>query len=103
MYENYWYWDGSEWYYYQQGGMKAKGWVLLADGWYYLDPEQGKLTGTWLQQGDDWYYLNPDGSMATGWLLSQGSWYYLDPRDGRMVKDQVVGEYYIGQNGIWAP
>ena len=32
MYENYWYWDGSEWYYYQQGGMKAKGWVLLADG-----------------------------------------------------------------------
>ena len=62
-------------------------------------PEASRNT----QQGDDWYYLNPDGSMATGWLLSQGSWYYLDPRDGRMVKDQVVGEYYIGQNGIWAP
>ena len=34
---------GSEWYYYQQGGMKAKGWVLLADGWYYLDPESGVM------------------------------------------------------------
>ena len=41
--------------------------------------------------------------MATGWLLSQGNWYYLDPRNGQMVKDQVVDQYYINQDGIWIP
>lgn len=98
-----WQWKNDREYYLTSNGDMVTGWFQYNRIWYYLDPEQGKLTGTWLQQGDDWYYLNPDGSMATGWLLSQGSWYYLDPRDGRMVKDQVVGEYYIGQNGIWAP
>ena len=99
MYENYWYWDGSEWYYYQQGGMKAKGWVLLADGWYYLDPESGVMArgvqtiggqeyrfnasghmyeNQWVQEDGNWYFYNVGGAKAkNGWTLDGQTWYYM--------------------------
>lgn len=98
-----WQWKNDREYYLTTNGDMVTGWFQYNRIWYYLDPEQGKLTGQWLKQGDQWYYLNPDGSMATGWLLSKGNWYYLDPRNGQMVKDQVVDQYYINQDGIWIP
>lgn len=116
MYENYWYWDGSEWYYYQQGGMKAKGWVLLADGWYYLDPESGVMArgvqtiggqeyrfnasghmyeNQWVQEDGNWYFYNVGGAKAkNGWTLDGQTWYYMDA-------EGVMQTGWLNLNGTW--
>lgn len=94
--------NGRE-YYLNSNGEMVTGWLQYNRQWFYLDPNQGKMSGGWLAVGELWYYLNPDGSMYTGWIRSDGKWYYLDPSDGHMVKDQVVGQYYINPDGVWAP
>ena len=90
-------------YYLNSNGEMVTGWLQYNRQWYYLDPELGKMSGGWLLVGDQWFYLNPDGSMYTGWIRSEGKWYYLDPADGHMVRDRVIGQYYIGPDGVWAP
>ena len=53
--------DGS-WYYFNQDGYMAKGWIISNGKWYYLDPVGGYLrTNMWV--GD--YYVGKDGAMLT--------------------------------------
>ena len=64
MYENYWYWTAAEWYYFiSRAVWKAKRLVLLADGWYYLDPESGVMARGVQTIGGQEYRFNASGHM----------------------------------------
>ena len=59
--------------------------------------ESGLYTG-WMQAGDDvWYYID-HSRMMTGWIVSGGKFYYLGD-DGIMLRNQWVGNFYVGDDG----
>ena len=43
MYENQWRNTEKGWYYYDYEGVRSSGWILLQDGWYYLNPNTGLM------------------------------------------------------------
>lgn len=55
----------------------------------------------WVKIRGLWYYYNNDGSKKTGWFEDyDGKWYYFD-EDGIMVRNQFIGVYYLGSDGVW--
>lgn len=91
--------DGA-WYYLNNSGSLARGWIQDNEHWYYLS-EDGALVTGWFQYNDVWYYLKDNGAMATGWIQDSGKWYYLNG-DGSMVTGWYqVGEtwYYLYSSG----
>jgi glucan-binding YG repeat protein len=74
----------------------AEGWVKQGSAWYYY--QKGVKATGWLQLGGNWYYLNASGQMQTGWYTVGAFWYYSDG-SGVMLKNQWVGDYYVGPNG----
>lgn len=109
----------SLWYYYQDDGTKAVGWLKISGYWYYFHSDGHMLTGwqqyagSWYYLGSDgrmytnwqsldgaWYYLGSDGAMRTGWQLLDGIWYYLDS-SGKMLTgwQKIDQEYYYLHEG----
>ncbi len=108
-----WVEDGDIWYYIQDDGTKATGWLKVG-AWYYFDENGVMLTGwqkidgvwycmrnsgsmyaaTWLKWGNSWYYLRNNGSMATGWEKVGGTWYLFN-------KDGVMLTGWQKDNGTW--
>lgn len=78
-------------------------WTLIDNKWYFLDKNNGKVTG-WLKHRNKWYYLGEDGVRRVGWAKSYGSWYYLNS-DGTMatswIKDRNLW-YYLEDSGRMA-
>ena len=77
--------DGNEvtytyWMYFNEKGIRLKGWQQIGDYWYRLDSDGVMLTG--------WYNSDPD-FLTSG--STNGSWFYLDPVTGRMA----VGWKYL--------
>ena len=60
--------------------------AMLYDGWY-----QNPNT-------DAWYYFQK-GAIASGWIIDDGKFYYVDPATGEMVVNQMVGNFYVGEDG----
>ncbi len=100
----------------------TNGWYLLpyneTTGWYYFN-EEGYMATGWLKDQEKWYYLNPvsDGTlgvMVTGWRLIDGKWYYLneqaDGTEGTMAASgwrqipwgESTAWYYFNQEGHMA-
>lgn len=78
------------WYEYARGGYPRAQWLELpwngVMNWYYFN-EAGYLATGWLQDGEHRYYLHPfaDGTrgyMYTGWHQIDGKWYYFMPQTG---------------------
>ncbi len=68
----------DKWYYFDQNGNMAKGWIFVNGYWYYMN-ENGVMQTGWINLGDGWRYLGEDGSLRTGWLNpSPDKWYYLN-------------------------
>ncbi len=108
-----WVQDGDIWYYIQDDGTKATGWLKVG-AWYYFDENGVMLTGwqkidgvwyclrnsgsmyaaTWLKWGNSWYYLRNNGSMATGWEKVNGTWYLFN-------SDGVMLTGWQKDNGTW--
>ena len=108
-----WVEDGDIWYYIQDDGTKATGWLKVG-AWYYFDENGVMLTGwqkidgvwyclrnsgsmyaaTWLKWGNSWYYLRNNGSMATGWEKVNGTWYLFN-------SDGVMLTGWQKDNGTW--
>lgn len=62
-------------------GNILKGWYQdKGNGnWYYLN-DNGTMAIGWIKDKDGrWYYLDSSGVMQTGWLQDKGIWYYLEP------------------------
>ena len=86
-------------YYYKYGRLQ-KGWLLLANKYYYFGSDGAMVTG-WLHDNDRWYYLAEDGIMQTGWLELGNHYFYLDEL-GRMATGwrSLSGKwYYFDLNG----
>ena len=91
--------DGA-WYYLNNSGSLAKGWIQDNEHWYYLS-EDGALVTGWFKYNDVWYYLKDNGAMAIGWIQDSGKWYYLKP-SGDMATgwQEINGKvYYLKPSG----
>lgn len=101
--KNNWYYDGGygKYYYFDNYGNMATGWIKLNDSWYYLNGSGAMETG-WKQVGNQWYYLDYNGKMKTGWFKDvDGKYYYLSETTGAMAHDIQIGGYKLGSNGAW--
>ncbi len=90
MAKDVWQQTNGEWYFYQApdteetetGEAEAK--TLSYNGWMQADT-------------DTWYYF-VDSRMMTGWITDGGKWYAFGD-DGAMLKNQWVGNFYVGEDG----
>ena len=83
---------GAHWNAYEDGrwklvkadGNEVKGWAMVQDKWYYLNPEDGFMMTGWLRNQDGrWYYLRTVhdgyyGAIVTGWNIIDGKRYYFN-------------------------
>ena len=87
--------------YYLVSGTAAKGWKFIENAWYYFEEDTGVMATGWLGQGDAWYYLKDSGVMQTGWLLEGNNWYYLNPETNAYGPAGVMAKGYREINGTW--
>ena len=85
----------AEWYYFNEQGYMATGWVTVEGQTYYLNPQadgsQGKMVTGWQYLDDVWYYFNEVSDGTKGAMLTAG-WHYL-PYEGS------VDWYYFDEAG----
>ena len=85
----------AEWYYFNEQGYMATGWVTVEGQTYYLNPQadgsQGKMVTGWQYLDDVWYYFNEVSDGTKGAMLKAG-WHYL-PYEGS------VDWYYFDEAG----
>lgn len=84
-------------------------WNNVCD-WYYFD-ENGIMATGWLKLDGNTFYLNPvsdgtRGSMVDGWNLIDGKWYYFNPVSdgtrGALYRNRVTPDgYRVGPDGAW--
>ena len=72
---------------------------LLANIWYYLNPDGSMKTG-WLNDNGKTYYLNGSGAMLTGWQ-EIGGLYYFFHADGHKAVNEYISGFYVDYNGVW--
>ncbi|MFB2766942.1 choline-binding protein A, partial [Streptococcus pneumoniae] len=68
--------------------------------WYYLN-ESGSMATGWVKDKGLWYYLNESGSMATGWVKVSGKWYYTYNSGDLLVNTTTPDGYRVNANGEW--
>ncbi len=84
-------WNGTKnWYYFNENGYMATGWILDGGFWYYLHPTsdgtQGYMYTDWNQIGGVWYYFNPN----------------IGGPKGSMLADTTTPDgYKVDANGAW--
>lgn len=84
-------WNGTyQWYYFDQEGRMADGWINIDGQTFYLVPESD---GT-------------RGQMVTGWKLIDGVWYYFntdsDGTKGILLKNTVTPDgFSVDEEGRW--
>lgn len=101
------------WYKRKDGSWPANTWCQIfyngTNEWYYFN-EHGYMATGWIMDNGHWYYLNPisdgtQGKMLLGWQFIDGKWYYLnensDGKKGALFVNTWIGEYYVDQNGVW--
>jgi 2',3'-cyclic-nucleotide 2'-phosphodiesterase (5'-nucleotidase family) len=97
---NGWYFDGLDWFYYDNGQI-ITGWLNDDGTWYYLDLETGVMQTGWEKVNNKWYYLDSTGAMQVGWEKVNNKWYYL-AADGAMQTGWIYKQhrwYYLDSTG----
>ena len=90
----------SDWYFYDEDGLKTIGKKNINGSTYYFNQEGVMQTG-WAFVDGHWNYFASSGAMKTGWIKDQDTWYYLD-KDGIMLtgKQEINGvRYYLNASG----
>lgn len=110
-----WIQDQTGWWYRNPDGSYPKGqWSYeLYNGksyWYYFN-ETGYMATGWLELSGQRYYLFPHsdgwkGRMMTGWQWIDGACYYLEPErnagEGRLYRGATTPDgYTVDQEGRW--
>ena len=89
----------GNYYYLEDGCVKADGAYKLANGkWYVFDKDGKMLSGT--KQNNRW--LSESGSALTGWIKRGGAWYYADLDTAELYTgfQKINGvQYYFRSNG----
>lgn len=95
-----WLEKNGQWYYLNPisdgtQGMMCTGWKKINGRWCYFDKEGALVMNTWCQipymETTKWYYFDEQGYMAEGWILKNQKWYYLSP-----VSDNTQGMMCTG-------
>lgn len=109
--------NGQKWSFTDADGVQAVSrWIYTLNGdsydWFYFD-EMGNMADGWLTLDDGTFYLNPvsdgkRGRMITGWKQIDGKWYYFndvsDGFRGKLLKDTKTPDgYQVGEDGVWKP
>ena len=92
----------SNWYFYDEDGLKTIGKKNINGSTYYFNQEGIMQTG-WAFVDGHWNYFASSGVMKTGWLKDNESWYYLDPETGIMAvgSKEIDGKnYFFKSSGI---
>ena len=90
----------SDWYFYDEDGLKTVGKKNINGSTYYFNQEGVMQTG-WTFVDGYWNYFASSGAMKTGWIKDQETWYYLD-KDGIMLtgRQDINGvRYYLNASG----
>ena len=90
----------SDWYFYDEDGLKTVGKKNINGSTYYFNQEGVMQTG-WTFVDGHWNYFASSGAMKTGWVKDQETWYYLD-KDGIMLtgRQDINGvRYYLNASG----
>ncbi|MDO5407858.1 MAG: putative Ig domain-containing protein [Eubacteriales bacterium] len=114
---NSWKYIDDAWYYFDgtagenEGAMLHDGWAYLpyqgTTEWYYFQ-QTGKMATGWISDEGKYYYLYPvadgtRGRMLTGWQQIDGKWYYFygpeEESHGAMAANTRIGEYRVGSSG----
>ena len=100
-----WKQENTDWYY-EQDGVRQKGWVSDETGRYLLD-DNGKLQSGWHLDGQTWYFLNTAhdgyfGRALTGqWVWIDGYCYLFDT-EGKMYANCTTPDgYEVNADGRW--
>ena len=91
---------GSNWYYYDEDGLRTVGLKKINGVTYYFDNNGIMQTG-WAMIEGHWNYFASSGAMKTGWIKDGDTWYYLD-KDGVMLTGlQEIDDtrYYLNASG----
>jgi len=90
----------SKWYYIDNNGNKAKGFVLIDGKYYYFDTSTGAMLTKWQLIDGNWYYFASGGNALTGWQKISKKWYFFNSK-GVMVTglNKIDGKYYYFDNG----
>ena len=116
--------ENACWKYYNSSGAKAKGWNLINNVWYYMDPENdgiiitkdnrkingnfyffeesGAMQTGWIHSSEGWYLTDQDGAAQTGWQYVNGNWYYLDDENYILEESnwrKINGDWYYFRSG----
>ena len=86
----------SNWYFYDEDGLKTVGKKNINGITYYFNQEGVMQTG-WAFVDGHWNYFASSGAMKTGWLKDKESWYYFDPETGIMAvgSKEIDGKNYF--------
>ena len=86
----------SDWYFYDEDGLKTVGKKIINGSTYYFNQEGVMQTG-WTFVDGHWNYFASSGAMKTGWVKDQETWYYLDPETGIMAvgSKEIDGKNYF--------
>ncbi len=90
----------SDWYFYDEDGLKTVGKKIINGSTYYFNQEGVMQTG-WTFVDGYWNYFASSGAMKTGWVKDRETWYYLD-KDGIMLtgSQDINGvRYYLNASG----
>ena len=96
-----WVEDDGQYYYYNDRGRMVTGWLVRADGSYYLMDDGVRAAG-WQQIDGKNYYFDSYGMMCTGWQEIGGNRYLLGS-DGAQCfgLTQYAGRTcYLDENGV---
>lgn len=96
-----WIQEGQDWKYQGTDGTIKTGWVKTESGWYYLDPQTGRMMTGWITVDGRRYYMNTtadgvEGQMRRGWWKDNaGKWYFFSTASDGTEGMTVTGWQWI--------
>lgn len=96
-----WIQEGQDWKYQGTDGTLKTGWVKTESGWYYLDPQTGRMMTGWITVDGRRYYMNTtadgvEGQMRRGWWKDNaGKWYFFSTASDGTEGMTVTGWQWI--------
>ncbi len=115
----FYYIDGDNYYFDDDGWMVYNQWIEVDGKWYYARSWGGLQYNNFYDDGENLFYLKADYTMASAeWLQINGKWYYFrswgaayrneiftDPADGNiyygLADGSMASSQWIQLNGKW--
>lgn len=96
-------WKGENyWYYFDQDGFMASGWLKDRENWYFLKPDGSMASKEWVMSDGKWFYTTENGTIACDcWLNVNGMWYYFYSDGSMAAGERTPDGYEVNEVGEW--